>query len=141
VKETDLYAPVKQWLENKGYEVYAEVQLSACGPIADVVAVKAGPEVVIVELKTMFGLPLLEQTHKRRHLAHWIYAAVPAPKDTGWRHGYRYLELDGTGLLQVFPRGIISEVVPPAKCDAPWVEWVNTLCEAHKLAIGGTAYQ
>ena len=69
--ETDLYAPVKAWLEARGFEVKAEVGA------ADVVAVKAGEEPVIIELKTSFSLVLLQQAVARQAVTDAVYVAVP----------------------------------------------------------------
>ncbi|MRU16070.1 hypothetical protein FDP25_11580 [Roseovarius sp. A21] len=78
--ETQLYAPIKAWLEALGYEVKSEV-----GP-ADVVACREGCEPVIVELKTGFSLTLLQQAVKRQALSEHIYVAVPRWKGrAGWR--------------------------------------------------------
>ena len=52
--ETQLYGPLKRYLEGLGYEVKAEVGH------ADVVAVR-GDEIVVVELKNAFSLALLRQ--------------------------------------------------------------------------------
>ena len=52
MRETDLYAPIKSFLETQGYEVKAEVAA------ADVVACRVGEDPLIVELKTSFSLAL-----------------------------------------------------------------------------------
>lgn len=49
-RETDLYPPVKAFLEAQGYVVKAEV--ARC----DVVAVRGDEPPVVVELKTRFNL-------------------------------------------------------------------------------------
>ncbi|MCH2065783.1 MAG: DUF2161 family putative PD-(D/E)XK-type phosphodiesterase [Shimia sp.] len=78
--ETDLYAPVKAWLEARGFEVKAEVGA------ADVVAVKAGEEPVIIELKTSFSLVLLQQAVARQAVTDAVYVAVPRWKGrAGWK--------------------------------------------------------
>ena len=78
--ETDLYAPVKAFLETLGFEVKGEVGA------ADVVAVKDGAEPLIVELKTGFSLTLLQQAVARQALSDIVYVAVPRWKGkTGWR--------------------------------------------------------
>ena len=53
-RETDLYEPVRRFLEEEGYTVQAEVK--GC----DVAAVKNG-HLVIVELKKAFNLRLVYQ--------------------------------------------------------------------------------
>lgn len=80
LKETELYAPVKTFLEGLGYEVKGEVGA------ADVVARRAGQEPVIVELKTGFSLQLLHQAVARQRLSDSVYVAVPRWKGrAGWK--------------------------------------------------------
>ena len=69
--ETELYAPVKAFLQAQGYEVKAEVK--GC----DVVAVRGGEAPLIVELKTSFSLPLVLQGIERQRLTDNVYLAVP----------------------------------------------------------------
>lgn len=69
--ETELYAPVKRWLEALGYEVKAEVGS------ADVVALRPGEAPVIVELKSGFSLTLLQQAVARQAISDLVYVAVP----------------------------------------------------------------
>lgn len=71
VKETDLYPPMKSYLEAQGYEVKAEIGA------ADIVALRPGEEPVIVELKTHFSLALFHQGVERLALADIVYLAVP----------------------------------------------------------------
>ncbi len=80
LSETDLYAPIKTWLEGLGYEVKAEI----AG--ADVVALRGEAEPVIVELKTGFSLALLQQAVARQAVSDAVYVAVPRWKGrAGWR--------------------------------------------------------
>ncbi|CUI66347.1 DUF2161 domain-containing phosphodiesterase [Cognatishimia activa] len=80
MKETELYLPVKSWLEGQGFEVKAEVGA------ADVVACRPGEDPVIVELKTGFSLTLLQQAIARQRLSDWVYVAVPRWKGkSAWR--------------------------------------------------------
>jgi hypothetical protein len=74
-KETDLYQPVKALLEDQGYTVRGEVK--GCD-----VAAARGDELVIVELKTSFTLPLLLQGVERQRLTDAVYLAFEAPR--GW---------------------------------------------------------
>ncbi|MBF9051981.1 hypothetical protein GTA62_07275 [Roseobacter sp. HKCCD9010] len=71
MKETELYPPVKAYLEAQGYEVKAEV----AG--ADVVAQRGSEGVVIVELKTRFSLALFHQGVARLAVSDVVYLAVP----------------------------------------------------------------
>lgn len=70
-RETDLYAPVKAFLERQGYEVKGEVGA------ADVVACRDGDPPVIVELKTSFSLSLLRQGVARLSVTDAVYVCVP----------------------------------------------------------------
>lgn len=98
VQETDLYAPVKAWLEALGYEVKAEI-----GP-ADVMAVRPGAEPLIVELKAGFSLTLLQQAVARQAVSDQVYVAVPR-----WsgRAGYRAFK-GNTGLCRRLGLGVLS---------------------------------
>lgn len=80
VQETELYDPVKGWLETLGYEVKSEV-----GP-ADVVGVREGADPVVVELKVGFSLTLLQQAVARQAVTDTVYVAVPRwAGKAGWR--------------------------------------------------------
>ena len=80
IAETELYAPIKAWLEARGFEVKAEVGA------ADVVAMRAGEEPVIIELKTGFSLALLQQAVARQAVTDAVYVAVPRWKGrAGWK--------------------------------------------------------
>ena len=71
LRETDLYPPVKAWLEAQGFEVKSEV-----GAV-DVMARRSDEDPVIVELKTGFTLKLLQQAVARQSVSDWVYVAVP----------------------------------------------------------------
>lgn len=71
MRETELYPPVKAYLEGQGYEVKAEV-----GP-ADVVACRGDDDPVVVELKTGFSLALVHQAVARQAITDAVYIAVP----------------------------------------------------------------
>lgn len=69
--ETELYEPVKTYLERQGYTVKAEVGA------ADVVAIRGSEPPVIVELKTGFSLTLFHQCVARQAITDDVYLAVP----------------------------------------------------------------
>ena len=69
--ETDLYPPVKAYLETQGYEVKGEVQ--GC----DVVATRGDELPVIVELKASFSLTLVLQGVRRLAISDHVYLAAP----------------------------------------------------------------
>ena len=98
IKETELYAPVKAWLEGLGYEVKGEVGA------ADVVAVQDGAEPVVVELKTGFSLTLLQQACARQAVTDAVYVAVPRwAGKAGWR-AFK----GNTGLCKRLGLGVLS---------------------------------
>lgn len=69
-RETDLYPPIKAFLEDQGYVVKAEVGA------ADVVAVRGAEPPVVVELKLGFSLTLFHQCLARLKVADDVYLAV-----------------------------------------------------------------
>lgn len=80
MSETDLYPPVKTWLETLGYEVKSEVAS------ADVVAMREGDDPLVVELKSGFSLTLLQQAVARQAISDHVYVAVPRWSGrAGWR--------------------------------------------------------
>ena len=58
LKETDLYEPLKSYLENQNYEISSEV--NNCDMVA-----RRDEEIIIVELKTRFSLDLVYQAVRR----------------------------------------------------------------------------
>ncbi|MGL4634503.1 MAG: DUF2161 domain-containing phosphodiesterase [Beijerinckiaceae bacterium] len=74
MRETDLYAPVKRYLEVQGYAVKGEIR--EC----DIVALRGDEPPVVVELKTTFSLQLMLQGIDRQAMTDAVYLACPAPK-------------------------------------------------------------
>ncbi len=110
MRETDLYAPVKAYLQAQGYEVKGEV-----GP-ADVVAVRDGEDLVIVELKLGFSLALLQQGVARLAVTDAVYLCVPKPAARGARAfagNVRICRRLGLGVMTVRARDGFVEV----QCD------------------------
>lgn len=97
-KETDLYEPVRAFLEEEGYQVQAEVK--GC----DIAAVKDG-QMVIVELKKAFNLKLVYQGLERQSLTDQVFVAIPRPKkgqrEKSWKDMLRLLKRLELGLLTV----------------------------------------
>lgn len=101
--ETDLYPPVKKFLQALDYDVKAEV--NTC----DVVGQKSDGSIVIVELKKGFTLDLLIQGVERLSLADDVYIAAgfygPIAKGSVWNKRRRgILKLCrrlGLGLMMV----------------------------------------
>lgn len=97
-RETDLYPPVKAFLEEQGYVVKSEVGA------ADVVAVRGGEEPVIVELKLGFSLTLVHQCVARLKVSDDVYMAVARGK------GKRFLKAckDMTTLCRRLGLGLMT---------------------------------
>ena len=90
MQETDLYPPIKAYLQAQGYEVKAEV--CSC----DVVGVRGDEPPVIVELKTGFTLPLLLQGVDRLAVSDRVYLAFAVSegvaKNSLWRKSSREIK-------------------------------------------------
>ncbi|MEX1295395.1 MAG: DUF2161 family putative PD-(D/E)XK-type phosphodiesterase [Candidatus Limnocylindrales bacterium] len=122
-RETDLYAPLKAFLEGQGYEVKSEIV--GC----DLVARRGDERPVIIELKTAFTLPLVLQGVDRLALSEEVYLAVgvpskPAPGSIWRREGRAILKLCrrlGLGLLAVHaPTARRPALVEPMLDPAPY---------------------
>ncbi|MNW28680.1 hypothetical protein D3C74_55110 [compost metagenome] len=102
MKETELYAPVKEWLEAQGYTAYPEVECRVNR--ADVVGIK-GNESVIVEMKTSLSLELIAQGVEwvYKNSANKVYLAIPRlQKDISY-YVSSLLSREGLGLIMVDP--------------------------------------
>ena len=96
--ETALYAPVKAFLEARGFAVKGEVR--GC----DVVAVQGDAKLlVIAELKLGLSMELLLQAADRMAMADEVWLAVPATRKgrDQDRRAHRLCRLMGGGLLAV----------------------------------------
>lgn len=81
--ETELAAEVVRHLDEAGWETYQEVQLA--GRRADIVAVRHGTELMVVETKLNLTFDLLDQAFRWKPYAHAVYIAVPFAKYTDGR--------------------------------------------------------
>lgn len=116
-RETDLYAPIRAFLEAEGYQVQAEVKH------CDIAAEKDG-QLVIVELKKAFTLKLVYQAIERQSLTEQVFVAIPRPKkgqrEKAWKDMLRLLKRLELGLLTVAldsPLQTVDVVLEPA--DSP----------------------
>jgi hypothetical protein len=73
-RESDLYPPIKAFLEAQGYEVKGEI--GGC----DAVGTRGAEPPVIVELKLQFNLALVLQGVDRLSLTDRVYLAVARPR-------------------------------------------------------------
>jgi hypothetical protein len=101
LRESDLYAPVKQLLEDLGYTVRGEV--GRC----DVVGV-SGDVMIAVELKLTFGLSVLYQALRRLSLVDLVYVAVAVPDGRTARRNWDAQEKDAVRLCRMLGVGLLS---------------------------------
>lgn len=71
MKESDLYLPLKHFLEFQNYEVKGEVQ------DCDVVAVRGDETPVVIELKLSINLEVILQAVQRLSLTSKVYVGIP----------------------------------------------------------------
>jgi len=113
MRETDLYAPVKAFLEAQGYTVKSEVE--GC----DAVAIRGGEPPVIVELKTMFSLALVFQGIARQGVTDNVYLAVPpfSGRTTRRKDALALCRRLGLGLLTVRlePAPLVEALLDPTR--------------------------
>ncbi|MFL4470325.1 DUF2161 domain-containing phosphodiesterase [Tateyamaria armeniaca] len=120
-RETDLYPPVKAFLEGQGYVVKSEVGA------ADVVAVRGGEPPVIVELKLSFSLTLVHQCVARMAVTDDVYMAVARGKGKRFHKSVkdmtRLCRRLGLGLMTVR----LSDDLVQVHCDpGPYAPRKNT---------------
>lgn len=107
MKETDLYPPLKRFLESQGYEVKSEI--GAC----DVMAVRGDEAPVVVELKVSFTLDVLLQAVDRLILTPKVYVGVPEGGRMAGRRVKRVIKLLrmlGLGLVLIRPHKTAGKV-------------------------------
>ena len=95
-RETDLYRPLKSWLESTGFTVHGEVKH------CDVAACRDG-ELTLIEIKRTVNLELLLQLVRRQEAADTVYAAVLAPPSITrrWKELTRLLKRLEVGLILI----------------------------------------
>jgi hypothetical protein len=106
--ETELYAPIKKFLETLGYVVKSEVK--GC----DVVGLGKDDVPVIVELKISLNLQLFYQAIDRSALSDMVYVAVPRPKRGTPLDAVKLCKRIGIGLIVVTAAGSVEVLADPA---------------------------
>ncbi len=104
-RETDLYQPVKTYLEGQGYAVKGEI-----GAV-DVVGVRGDDAPVLVELKLAFSLALLQQGVARLAISDVVYLAVLKPRGKAIKANLALCRRLGLGLMTVRLRDGFVEVL------------------------------
>src|SRR5262249_49945460 len=138
--ETELYLPVKRFLEKLGFTVKGEV--GGC----DLVALSGDdpPIVVIGELKQAFNLELILQAVDRAPAADevWLAAKLSA-RGKGRESDARYRNLCrrlGFGMLAVTDGGSVEVIVkPPTSAPRRDPKKRSRLVAEHKKRIGDPA--
>ncbi len=100
MKESDLYLPLKRFLEAQNYEVKGEVQ------DCDVLAVRGEEVPVVVELKLAFNLSVVLQAVERLSLTPKVYIGIPrrcGSLSRRRRQIIKLLRMLGLGLVAVDP--------------------------------------
>jgi len=100
MKESDLYLPLKRFLESQNYEVKGEVR------DCDVLAVRDGESPVVVELKVSLNLSVVLQAVDRLALTSKVYIGVPRSCTVlkrQRRHIIKLLRMLGLGLIAIEP--------------------------------------
>jgi hypothetical protein len=84
-RETELYAPIRDYLVEQGYTVHSEVL--GC----DITATRE-EELIVIELKRSFSMKLLLQGTQRQRLSDSVYIAIPRPNRLGWDKKWRQIQ-------------------------------------------------
>lgn len=115
--ESELYAPLKQFFEQRGYSIKGEVRF------CDLVGMKDGSDVpLVVEIKKTFTLALLLQGLDRQKLTPNVYVAVEKNRNKKGAHNQRWSDI--TSLCRRLGLGFIT--VTLYKTKAPLVEIMCT---------------
>ena len=137
VAETDLYLPLKAFMEGAGYEVKGEV--NDC----DLVGVMDGdpPVVVVCEMKLAFNLELVMQGVKRAAFCDEVWLAARASKTgRGREHDARFRNLCrrlGFGVLSVSEAGAVTVIIAPfAPTPRRDTKRRSRLLDEHRRRVG-----
>lgn len=136
-KESDLFEPVKKWLEEAEYEVFSEVQPRSGGKRADVVG-KNGKCICIVELKTSLTLDLMDQAYNWLKHAHYVYIAIPKRSKRINKLVFDWLHQHRIGLLEVDGKYVYED--KGARFNRPTskkLNWEEILVDEHKTWLKG----
>ncbi|PIE13999.1 MAG: hypothetical protein CSA68_11205 [Rhodobacterales bacterium] len=133
MRESDLYHPVKSYLQAQGYQVKGEV-----GAV-DVVAIREGEDApVLVELKLAFSLALLHQGIARQAISDAVYLAVPHSSGKALKNNLGLCRRLGLGLMTVRLRDGFVEVLadPVPYCPRKSVKRKTLLLREFARRVG-----
>ncbi|BCP52790.1 hypothetical protein K32_14070 [Kaistia sp. 32K] len=134
--ETDLYLPLKAFMEGAGYVVKGEV--NGC----DLVGVREGepPILVVCEMKLAFNLELVLQGVNRATISDEVWLAARASKGKGREHDARFRNLCrrlGFGLIAVSASGTVDVIIAPfAQAPRRDPKRRSRLLDEHKRRVG-----
>ncbi len=114
MKESDLYLPLKRFLESQNFEVKGEIQH------CDVLAVRGEEDPVVVELKLSLNLTVLLQAVERLSLTSKVYIGIPNKSKVLARQRKRIIKLLkmlGLGLMVIDPNrsGAVDVLLDPGE--------------------------
>jgi hypothetical protein len=115
MKESDLYLPLKRFLESQNYEVKGEVQ------DCDALAVRGKEAPVIVELKLSLNLDVVLQAVQRLSLTPKVYIGIPKQckiLNRRRKHIIKLLRMLGLGLVVIDPdqeTGSVEVLLDPSE--------------------------
>lgn len=109
MKESDLFEPLKIFLEKGGHEIFTEVCIysSKGSPRPDIVT-KNGKCITVIEMKIKLNIEVVGQALKWRGKANYVYIAVPG---TAVNHDYRSIAILkelGIGLIFITDYGTVE---------------------------------
>ena len=107
MKESDLYPPLKLYLESQGYEIKGEV--GAC----DLFAIRRAEPPLVVELKLSLNLTVILQAVDRLAITSSVYIGVPQQSSALKRKQkqiIKLLRMLGIGLISISPQGKSAKV-------------------------------
>lgn len=141
LQESDLFEPVKKWLEEREYEVFSEVEVPSASGRIDVVG-KKKPAYCAVEMKTSLSLELVDQAVKRRQAFHYIYIAIPKRKKEIPFFIERILMKEKIGILLIDVKYGNVSCCLPARFNRPifstkYSKLESILTEEHKTWLKG----
>lgn len=115
MKESDLYLPLKKFLEKQDYEVKAEVENCDVVAIKKAVASENVQPPTIIELKLSLNLEVILQAVDRLSLSPIIYIGVPnscgALKKKKRKRIVKLLKMLGIGLVSINPKRETTHVI------------------------------
>jgi hypothetical protein len=115
MKESDLYLPLKQYLESQNYEVKGEVLN------CDVMAIRGKEAPVVIELKLTINLTVVLQSVDRLSLTSKVYIGIPEQCKSLKRHRkqiIKLLRMLGLGLIAIEPvrkKGNVNVLLDPSE--------------------------